>query len=222
MTTSSAGAPLAAVRRWLPQEVASHVARDLPGGAYVNLGIGLPTLVAAQLPAGKDVVVHSENGLLGLGPPPVPGAEDPELIDAGKNLATLVPGGCYFSHAESFAMIRGGHIDVSVMGAFQVSDRGDLANWAAPGELVPAVGGAMDLAVGAKQVVVMMTHTTRRGEPKMVQECRYPLTALEVVTSVYTDLVTADVTDRGFTVREAAPGLSREALAEITGGRLVW
>lgn len=207
---------------WLPQEVARHVARDLLPGACVNLGIGLPTLVAEYISADTAVVVHCENGMLGLGPPPAPGYEDPELIDAGKALVTVVPGAAFFSHAEAFAMIRGGHIDVSVMGAFQVSVNGDLANWSVPGEMLPAVGGAMDLAVGARRVVVMMRHTTRGGRARLVGACTYPLTAVGVVRRVYTDLATLDVGDGRFVVLEAAPGLTPPALAALTEAPVVW
>lgn len=203
-------------------EVAAHVAGDLPSGSYVNIGIGLPTLVPRHIPPGRDVILHSENGMLGIGPPPAPGEADPELIDASKNLVTLVPGGCYCSHSEAFLMITGGHIDVTVLGAFQVSERGDLANWAMPGDKIPAVGGAMDLAAGAKQVLVMCRHITRDGLPKLVAQCSYPLTAPGVVRRVYTDLMTAEVRDGGFVVVEAAPGVGRDYLEHVTAGRLVW
>jgi 3-oxoacid CoA-transferase B subunit len=203
-------------------EVAAHVARDLPAGTYVNVGIGLPTLVPRHIPAGREVVLHSENGMLGIGPPPAPGEADPELIDASKNPVTLVPGGCYTSHSEAFVMITGGHLDVTVLGAFQVSERGDLANWAMPGDKIPAVGGAMDLAAGARQVRVMCRHNTRDGHPKLVAACSYPLTAPGVVGRVYTDLMTADVRGGSFVVVEAAPGLSRDHLERVTAGRLVW
>ena len=209
-------------RPWSLDEVAGHVARDLPAGAYVNIGIGLPTLVPRQIPAGREVVLHSENGMLGIGPPPAPGSEDPELIDAGKSLATLVPGGSYFSHNEAFAMITGGHLDVTVLGAFQVSQSGDLANWAMPGQKLPAVGGAMDLAAGARRVVVMTRHTARNGQPKLVSACTYPLTARAVVRRVYTDLATLDISGDRFVVAEAAPGLDPGYLKEVTGGELEW
>ena len=203
-------------------EVAGHIARDLPAGAYVNIGIGLPTLVPGHLTAGKEVVVHSENGMLGVGPPPAPGTEDPELIDAGKNPVTLLPGGSYFSHTEAFVMITGGHIDVSVLGAFQVSQSGDLANWAVPGEKLAAVGGAMDLAAGAREVVVMTRHTTRTGQPKLVSRCSYPLTARGVVRRVYTDLATCDIEGDQFVAIEAAPGVGADYLREVTGGAVRW
>jgi 3-oxoadipate CoA-transferase, beta subunit len=202
--------------------MAGHVARDLPAGSYVNIGIGLPTLVPRHIPPGREVVLHSENGMLGLGPPPAPGTADPELIDAGKNLATLVPGGSYFSHTEAFAMITGGHIDTTVLGAFQVSQHGDLANWALPGEKLPAVGGAMDLAAGARRVLVMTRHTTPDGAPKLVARCSYPLTARGVVHRVYTELATLDVWDGCFVVVEAAPGLDLGHLGSVTGGEIAW
>jgi 3-oxoadipate CoA-transferase, beta subunit len=222
MTSADTGDREAEPRPWTMDEVAAHVARDLPAGAYVNVGIGLPTLVPRHIPAGREVVLHSENGMLGIGPPPAPGAADPELIDASKNPVTLVRGGCYFSHSEAFVMITGGHIDVTVLGAFQVSEQGDLANWAMPGDKIPAVGGAMDLAAGARQVRVICRHVTRGGRTKLVARCSYPLTAAGVVARVYTDLVTADVRGGSFVVVEAAPGLRRGYLERVTAGRLVW
>jgi 3-oxoacid CoA-transferase B subunit len=191
------------VTPWTMTEVAAHAAADLPDGAHVNIGIGLPTLVPAL-------------------PPPQPGTADPELIDAGKNLVTLLPGGSYFSHAEAFAMIRGGHIDVSVMGAFQVSQDGDLANWSIPGDKAPAVGGAMDLAAGARRVVVITRHTASSGEPKLVAACSLPLTARGVVGRVYTDLATLDVRGGQFRVAAAAPGVTPAVLAKLTGGEIDW
>jgi 3-oxoacid CoA-transferase B subunit len=210
------------VTPWTMTEVAAHAAADLPDGAHVNIGIGLPTLVPALLPPDREVVLHSENGMLGMGPPPEQGTADPELIDAGKNLVTLLPGGSYFSHAEAFAMIRGGHIDVSVMGAFQVSQNGDLANWSIPGDKAPAVGGAMDLAAGARRVVVITRHTASSGEPKLVAACSLPLTARGVVDRVYTDLATLDVRDGQFRVAAAAPGVTLAVLAKLTGGEIDW
>ncbi|VTN52277.1 3-oxoadipate CoA-transferase subunit B [Klebsiella pneumoniae] len=184
-------------------EMAQRVARDIPEGAYVNLGIGLPTRIANYLPADKEVFLHSENGLLGMGPKPQPGEEDPELINAGKEYVTLLQGGCYFHHGDSFAMMRGGHLDICVLGAYQVSASGDLANWStgAP-DAIPAVGGAMDLAIGARQVFVMMDHLTRDGECKLVAQCSYPLTGVGCVSRIYTDLAVIDITDRGPVVRE--------------------
>ena len=202
-------------------QMAWRVAQDVPDAAYVNLGIGLPTLVANHVPAGREVVYHSENGVLGVGPAPLPGEEDPELINAGKELVTLVTGGAYVHHTDSFMMMRGGHLDVSVLGAFQVSQTGDLANWATDeAALPPAVGGAMDLAVGAKRVLVVTTHTTRDGRPKLLSRCTYPLTAAAVVDRVYTDLAVLDVCPEGFVVREVALGVTPDALQAVTGARL--
>ena len=201
--------------------MARRIAADIPDGAYVNLGIGLPTLVADAVEPGKEIVYHSENGILGMGPAPAEGEGDPELINAGKQPVTLLPGGAYFHHTDAFTMMRGGHIDVTVLGAFQVSERGDLANWATDqASLPPAVGGAMDLAVGAKRVLVMTTHTTRDGRPKLMAACTYPLTAAAVVDRVYTDLAVLDVVPEGFLVREMAPGVSREHLQSLTAADL--
>lgn len=203
------------------RDVARRIARDIPDGAYVNLGIGLPTLVADCVGADKEVVYHSENGILGMGPAPAPGEEDPELINAGKQPVTLLPGGAFFHHTDAFLMMRGGHVDLTVLGAFQVSERGDLANWATDdASHPPAVGGAMDLAVGARRVLVMTTHTTKAGEPKLVPRCTYPLTAAGVVDRVYTDLAVLDVTAEGFLVREMVAGLTREDLQGATAARL--
>lgn len=204
-------------------QMAWRVARNIPGGSYVNLGIGMPERVALHLPQGKEgdgrqIVFHSENGILGLGPPPAEGEEDFDLISAGKKPATVIPGSAFFDSADSFAMIRGGHIDIAVLGAFQVSESGDLANWTTGG--VPAVGGAMDLAQGARQVFVITDHTTKTGEPKIVKECTYPLTGAGVVTAVFTDLAVIDVTPRGLEVRELVEGLSFEELQERTGAPL--
>ena len=202
-------------------DIARRVARDIPDGSYVNLGIGLPTLVADVVGPGKEIIYHSENGILGMGPAPTPGEEDPELINAGKQPVTLLPGGSFFHHTDAFVMMRGGHLDVSVLGAFQVSEAGDLANWATDeAALPPAVGGAMDLAVGAKRVLVVTTHTTRDGRPKLLSRCTYPLTAAAVVDRVYTDLAVLDVCPEGFVVREVAPGVTPDALQAVTGARL--
>ena len=204
-------------------DMARRVARDIPSGSYVNLGIGMPTLVGDVVSPEKEIVYHSENGILGMGPAPAPGEGDPELINAGKQLVTLVPGGSFFHHTDSFMMMRGGHIDVTVLGAFQVSEHGDLANWATD-EVghPPAVGGAMDLAVGAKRVLVLMTHTTKDGTPKILPACTYPLTAAAVVDRIYTELAVIDVTDEGLLVREVVAGLSREELQARTGARLAF
>jgi 3-oxoadipate CoA-transferase beta subunit len=203
--------------KWTRDEVAARIARDIPEGAYVNLGIGLPTLVANHLAPDKEIFLHSENGILGMGPAPAPGEEDPELINAGKQPVTLLAGGAYFHHADSFAMIRGGHVDICVLGAFQVSIAGDLANWhtGEPGT-IPAVGGAMDLAVGARRVFVMMEHLTRKGEPKIVERCTYPLTGVRCVSRIYTDLAVLDVTPTGLTVVDMVDGLSLAELKQCT------
>ncbi|MBC7415769.1 MAG: CoA transferase subunit B [Herminiimonas sp.] len=199
-------------------QIAARVAQDIAEGDYVNLGIGLPTLVANHLPPGKEIFLHSENGILGMGPSPAPGQEDWDLINAGKQPVTLLQGGSYFHHGDSFAMMRGGHLDICVLGAFQVSVTGDLANWhtGAP-DAIPAVGGAMDLAIGAKKVFVMMEHQTKSGESKVVERCTYPLTGLGCVSRIYTDLAVLDVTDHGLVVREMIDGLSLDALQALTG-----
>jgi 3-oxoacid CoA-transferase B subunit len=208
-------------RRLTRDDMARRVALDIPDGSYVNLGIGLPTLVANHVPEGREVIYHSENGILGVGPAPRPGEEDPELINAGKELVTLVPGAAYFHHTDSFMIMRGGHLDISVLGAFQVGANGDLANWATDDEhFPPAVGGAMDLAVGARRILVLTTHTTSRGEPKLLERCTYPLTAAGVVDRVYTDLAVLDVTPDGFLVREVVDGLPPQGLQELTGAPL--
>jgi 3-oxoadipate CoA-transferase beta subunit len=200
-------------------QIAARVARDIPEGAYVNLGIGLPTLVASHLPKDREVIIHSENGILGLGPKPGTGAEDEDLIDAGKAPATILSGGSYFHHADSFGMIRGGHIDICVLGAFQVSAVGDIANWhTGEADAIPAVGGAMDLAAGAKQVFVTMEHLTKKGESKIVERCTYPLTGLRCVTRVYTDLAVIDIkTDGLHLVEILAEGLSFDELQRLNG-----
>jgi 3-oxoadipate CoA-transferase beta subunit len=203
--------------KWTRDEVAARIARDIPEGAYVNLGIGLPTLVANHLAPDKEIFLHSENGILGMGPAPAPGEEDPELINAGKQPVTLLAGGAYFHHADSFAMIRGGHVDICVLGAFQVSIAGDLANWhTGEPDTIPAVGGAMDLAVGARRVFVMMEHLTRKGEPKIVERCTYPLTGVRCVSRIYTDMAVLDVTPAGLTVVDMVDGLSLAELKQCT------
>lgn len=203
-------------------QMAAQLAEAIPAGAYVNLGIGLPTLVANYLAPEKEIILQSENGLLGMGPAPAPGEEDPELINAGKEFVTLLTGGCYFHHGDSFAMMRGGHIDICVMGAFQVSQSGDLANWhTGAKDAIPAVGGAMDLAVGAKQVFVMMQHQTKQGESKIVENCTYPLTGLACVNRIYTDLAVIEVTDQGLQVVDMVAGLSFKSLQKITAAKLI-
>jgi 3-oxoacid CoA-transferase B subunit len=203
--------------------IARRVAADIPDGSYVNLGIGMPTLVADAVDPGKEIIYHSENGILGMGPAPATGEEDRELINAGKQPVTLLPGGSFFHHTDAFMMMRGGHIDVTVLGAFQVSERGDLANWRTDDVLhPPAVGGAMDLAVGARRVLVMTLHTTRDGRPKLLPRCTYPLTAAGVVDRVYTDLAVLDVTPDGFLVREMVAGLTPEELQSRTAAQLAF
>ncbi len=210
---------LAGVTRWTRDQIARRVAQDIPDGAVVNLGIGLPTAVANHLAADKEVVLHSENGVIGMGPAPGDGEEDFDLINAGKQPVTLLPGGCFFHHADSFAMMRGGHLDICVLGAFQVSAGGDLANWhtGAP-DAIPAVGGAMDLAIGAKKTVVMMDYLTRGGEAKLVSACTYPLTGLGCVSRLYSDLAVIDLAGGNATVVDLARGLSLAALQSLTPG----
>jgi 3-oxoadipate CoA-transferase beta subunit len=203
-------------------QIAARVARDIPNGAYVNLGIGLPTLVANHIPKDREIVLHSENGILGLGPKPAPGAEDEDLIDAGKAPATALPGASYFHHADSFGMIRGGHIDICVLGAFQVAANGDIANWhTGEADAIPAVGGAMDLAAGAKQVFVTMEHLTKKGESKIVERCSYPLTGVRCVTRIYTDLAVIEIKADGLHLVEiCAEGLSFDELQRLNGVKL--
>ncbi|CAD1796213.1 CoA transferase subunit B [Xanthomonas arboricola pv. juglandis] len=203
---------------WSRDRLAARVARDIPEGAYVNLGIGLPTTVANYLPGDKEIFLQSENGLLGMGPAPTPGQEDPDLINAGKQPVTLRTGGAYFHHADSFAMMRGGHLDICVLGAFQVGSNGDLANWSTgAADAIPAVGGAMDLAIGAKQVFVMMDLLTRNGECKLVERVTYPVTGLGCVSRVYTDHGVFGVGAAGTTVIETVDGLGLDELRRITG-----
>jgi 3-oxoadipate CoA-transferase, beta subunit len=208
---------MADYKRWTREQMAQRVARDIPDGAVVNLGIGLPTLVANHLVAGREVMMHSENGVIGFGPAPPESEEDYDLINAGKQPVTLLPGGCYFHHADSFAMMRGGHLDICVLGAFQVAANGDLANWhtGAP-DAIPAVGGAMDLAIGAKRTLVMMEHCTKAGESKLVQRCSYPLTGLGCVSRVYTELAVIDITPAGMTVVDLCDGLDLLQLQALT------
>ncbi|MGB8818776.1 MAG: 3-oxoacid CoA-transferase subunit B [Rhizobiaceae bacterium] len=203
------------------EQMAARVARDIRDGSYVNLGIGLPTMVANCLPDGIEIILHTENGLLGMGPAPAKGQEDWDLINAGKQAVTALPGASFFHHADSFAMMRGGHIDVCVLGAFQVAANGDLANWhtGAP-DAIPAVGGAMDLAIGAKQVWVMMDHITKDGQQKLVRNCTYPLTGKTCVSRIYTDLAVIDIDQNGFKVMEMVPGLALADLAKLTGAPL--
>ncbi|EJM06435.1 MULTISPECIES: 3-oxoacid CoA-transferase subunit B [unclassified Pseudomonas] len=212
---------MTAMNKLSRSEMAQRVADDILEGSYVNLGIGVPTLVANYL-GDKEVFLHSENGVLGMGPSPAPGEEDDDLINAGKQHVTLLAGGAYFHHADSFSMMRGGHIDIAVLGAFQVSVNGDLANWhtGAAGS-IPAVGGAMDLATGARQVFVMMDHLTKTGESKLVPQCTYPLTGIGCVTRIYTDLAILDVTPEGLKVREILADISFEDLQSLSGVPLI-
>lgn len=199
------------------EQLAARVARDIPEGAYVNLGIGLPTLIGNYLPKDREIFLHSENGILGMGPAPAAGQEDWDLINAGKQPVTLLQGGAFFHHADSFAMMRGGHLDICVLGAFQVAANGDLANWhTGAADAIPAVGGAMDLAVGAKQVFVMMEHLTKGGESKIVEHCSYPLTGVGCVSRVYTDLAVIDIKPDGLHVLEMVEGLSFDKLQRLT------
>ncbi len=199
-------------------QIAARVAQDIPEGAYVNLGIGLPTLVANHLPADREVILHTENGMLGMGPAPAKGEEDYDLINAGKQPVTELPGCSYFHHADSFAMMRGGHLDICVLGAFQVSQQGDLANWhtGAP-DAIPAVGGAMDLAIGAKDVFVMMELLTREGQSKLVDVCTYPLTGMRCVSRVYTDVAVFDISKDGVTVTDVFGDMTADELLRLTG-----
>lgn len=202
-------------------DIARRVAADIPDGSYVNLGIGMPMLVADHVPDGREFVLHSENGLLGMGPAPAEDAVDPDIINAGKQPVTLRPGGSYFHHADSFAMIRGGHIDVSILGAYQVAANGDIANWALPGPKPPAVGGAMDLVAGAKRVWVMLSsHVAKDGSAKVVGRCELPLTGVGCVDRIYSDLAVIDVTPDGLVVTDIVDGLARDALQSMTGAPL--
>ncbi|QYJ20430.1 3-oxoacid CoA-transferase subunit B [Achromobacter sp. ES-001] len=203
------------------EAMARRLALDIPDGSYVNLGIGMPVLVAACLPDDREIVLHSENGILGMGPPPSEDAINLDLINAGKQPVTLLAGGAYFHHADSFAMMRGGHLDICVMGGMQVAANGDLANWslAKPGE-APAVGGAMDLAVGARSVFIMMEHNSKNGDPKIVERCTYPLTGAGVVDRIYTDLAVIDVTPEGLVVRDMIDGMTLTELQGRTGAPL--
>ena len=207
---------------WTREQMAQRLAQDIPSGSYVNLGIGIPELIAKFVPEGRTFIYHTENGLLGMGPSPAEDHLDPELINAGKKYVTAVPGAAYFHHADSFAMIRGGHLDLSVLGAMQVAMNGDLANWSTgkPG-VIPGVGGAMDLVAGVKQVFVITQHCTKSGEPKLVESCTYPLTGCGVVDRIYTDLAIIDVTPAGFQVRELSPGIDFEMVESRTGAPLL-
>jgi len=207
---------------WTREQMAARTAQDIPDGSYVNLGIGIPELVAQYVPEGREFIYHTENGLLGMGPPPDESERDLDLMNAGKKYVTAVPGAAYFHHADSFAMIRSGHLDVCVLGTMQVSRTGDIANWStgAP-DAIPAVGGAMDLVQGVKRIFVMTQHTTKTGEPKLVERCTYPLTGQGVVSRIYTNMAVIDITDAGFQLVELAPGLTFDEVAGLTGAALL-
>ena len=207
---------------WTREQMAARAAQDIPDGSYVNLGIGIPELVARFVPEGREFIYHTENGMLGMGPPPGDDERDLDLMNAGKKYVTALPGAAYFHHADSFSMIRGGHIDVCVLGTMQVSSNGDIANWStgAP-DAIPAVGGAMDLVQGVRKIFVITQHTTRNGEPKLIEECSYPLTGVGVVSRIFTDLAVVDITAHGFQVVELAPNVTFDEVQQQTGASIL-
>ncbi|MBY8975893.1 3-oxoacid CoA-transferase subunit B [Rhodobacteraceae bacterium NNCM2] len=210
------------MKRLSDGELAARIARDIPDGSYVNLGIGKPTFVSSHMPDDREAIYHSENGIIGVGPSPAEGEEDLELIDASKRYVTAMPGAAFFEHTDSFAMMRGGHIDIAVLGAYQVAENGDLANWATLDEkFPPAVGGAMDLVVGVPTILIMMRHTNKDGSPKLLKECTYPLTGLGVVSRVYTDLAVLDVTPDGFRLVELTDGNTFDEVQAVTGATIL-